>query len=126
LLRDREAKAPPIAATQPINKPTDEPIDRPPIRAVHATMQAQIDHLAKDDFQAFAHSFSVPVTREQFDICKKRMAHAHLSPDWEMAEVGEENGRRVVRVSIFGKGMTAFRERDGGYVADTVWCVPIF
>lgn len=118
------AGAPP-AASLPSSAPAP-PEPPPAVKQVHAAMQKQIALLARDDFAAFEKSFAVPVTREQFELCKKRMKRAHLSPDWEMAEITEEQGHRVVRVSIFGKGMTAFRETDGGYVADTVWCVPLW
>ena len=89
------------------------------------TMAAQMAMLARDDVAAFRASFTVPVSDEQFAACKKRMKNAHLDPDWEMAETTIEDGHKVVRVSIFGKGMTGFHEKSGRYLADTVWCVPI-
>ena len=90
------------------------------------TMSSQLELLARGDIAGFRASFSVPVSDEQFSICKKRMATAHLSPDWEMAKHTMQNGQRVTKVSIFGKGMTAFREVNGRYVADSVWCVPLW
>ena len=90
------------------------------------TMAAQMAMLARDDVAAFRASFTVPVSDEQFAACKKRMKNAHLDPDWEMAETTIEGGHKVVRVSIFGKGMTGFHEKSGRYLADAVWCVPIW
>jgi hypothetical protein len=116
----------PAAASLPAAAPASLPSREVALKGAHDAMEREIALLAKNDYAAFAAAFTVPVTREQFDVCKKRMSHAHLSPDWEMAEIGDEGGHRVLRVSIFGKGMTGFHEIGGVWRADTVWCVPIW
>lgn len=90
------------------------------------TMSSQLELLARSDIVGFRASFSVPISDEQFALCKKRMTNAHLSPDWEMAKHTTQNGQRITKVSIFGKGMTTFREVNGRYIADSVWCVPLW
>ncbi len=90
------------------------------------TMSSQLELLARSDIAGFRASFSVPISDEQFALCKKRMTNAHLSPDWEMAKHTTQNGQRITKVSIFGKGMTTFREVNGRYIADSVWCVPLW
>ena len=57
--------------------------------------------------------------------CRKKVASAVVMPDWEMAENEVVNGRRVRRVSMFGKSMTGFHEIDGRWLADAAWCVPV-
>ena len=101
------ASAPAVSLT-PTSKKTDLAF-----KSAENTMSAQLDLLARNDIAGFRATFSIPVTDEQFALCKKRMTNAHLSPDWEMAKHTTENGQHVTKVSIFGKGMTAFREVNG-------------
>jgi hypothetical protein len=102
------------------------PVQVLPFNSAKNTMASQLELLTRGDVAGFRASFSVPVSDEQFALCQKRMSNAHLSPDWEMAKHSVQNGQRVTKVSIFGKGMTTFREVGGRYVADAVWCVPLW
>src|SRR5262249_4085618 len=74
---------------------------------------------------AFLPEIQAKITPATFAACRAYIAHKTLRPDWDVAEEHARNGRREVRVSIFGKSLTAFVETSSGeWKADALWCVP--
>jgi hypothetical protein len=76
------------------------------------------------EFRAtFLPSVQDQITDEVLAYCKQKLGRP-VRPDWEMAEDGlTANGKRVRRVSMFGKSMTGFVELEPDrWLADSVWC----
>ena len=92
------------------------------------TVQTQLSLLQDGQRELFAQTFvealRPQVTPEVFKACQVRVNQVPVKPDWEMAEDSLDGGKRILRVSIYGKSLTGFDELDGRWLADTLWCVP--
>ena len=95
----------------------------------HRTVATQLALLEKGsdaDFRAtFLPSVQPELTSEAIARCREHMRGRPLRPHWAMAEESVEDGKRVVRVSMFGKSLTGFHEdAREQWLADSVWCLP--
>ena len=93
-----------------------------------ATVDTQIELLTSnrdDELRAtFMPNIREKLTPQAIATCKRKVESHPVRPDWEMAEEATVDGRRVRRVSMFGKSMTGFVEaRPNVWLADDVWCV---
>ena len=93
-----------------------------------ATVDTQIELLTSnrdDELRAtFMPNIRDKLTPQAIATCKRKVESHPVRPDWEMAEEATVDGRRVRRVSMFGKSMTGFVEaRPNVWLADDVWCV---
>jgi hypothetical protein len=129
----------PAAAPRAANKPNpDAPVAAAPPRgrldpvelaSPQAAVQTAVRLLESGNQDLFRDTFlpsvQPQVTADAFAACRRRVSQAPVRPDWEMAEHVTSAGRRVVRVSIFGKSMTGFHEVGGRWLADALWCIPV-
>ncbi len=94
-----------------------------------ATISTQVRLLEEGRDREFKATFMPEVqdqlTPDAIEACRKRLAQVRVQPDWEVAEDSVVDGRRVERVSMFGKSMTGFHDVDGSWLADAVWCLPV-
>ena len=95
----------------------------------HRTVATQLALLEKGsdaDFRAtFLPSVQPELTSETIARCREHMRGRPVKPHWAMAEESVEGGKRVVRVSMFGKSLTGFHESaPDQWLADHVWCLP--
>ena len=121
------APAVPVTPRASANPPAG--LDPAALASPRATVQTELRLLEggeQDLFrQTFLPSVQARITAEAFAACRQRVRQVPVRPDWEMAEASASGGRRVVRVSMFGKTMTGFHEVDGRWLADALWCLPV-
>lgn len=127
----------PSAPTGTANAP---PSSTPPAKLALASpreaVETQLRLLSARDDETFRRTFLPEVqpdlTDQAVEGCRRRVGSRKVKPDWEVAEESVERTdagaqRRVLRVSMFGKSMTGFHEvAPGEWLADAVWCVPIW
>jgi len=121
------APVPPVAPSTTALPSTTITVTAVDLTSPTATVDSQMMLLRENRDEEFRKTFlpSVPISADQIDACKKKIASSVVKPDWEMAEEQVVNGHRVKRVSMFGKSMTGFHDMSGKWLADYLWCVPV-
>ena len=116
------ATAPPslVATASATAKPLD-------LGSPQSTVDTQLRLLREGRDDEFRATFrpDLTITQRSIDACKQRIEQVPVRPDWEMSQEMVQDGHRVRMVSMFGKGLTGFRETNGRWLADDLWCMPI-
>lgn len=93
-------------------------------------VSTQTELLKSGKFEEFKFTFIEPLRKKidqsVFERCRRYFltTEDEFEPDWEAAEEEEEEGKKVIRVSMYGHGPTGFHDLNGRWYADRLWCLP--